>query len=135
MGAEEYLTGILTVHFGTDSVVLAHKVHGRFSYMDLVEGDHIEVEENEHYKLVTVKDVLDTTVNELSNRHTSWNLGQSFYEGSKARVKLNPRATRLVESNNKKYAIRQLFRAVESNLITYDKAQETLLKWESDIED
>lgn len=131
----DYLTGRLTVFFGDDTVSLAHKVQGRYSYLDLEEGDYIEVENDGEYKAITVQDVLKTIVKKTSDKHTEWNKGESFYEGCKARVKLNPKSNKLVEENNKKYAINQIFKAVEYGYLTLDEARETIMKWETDIED
>ncbi|WML42699.1 hypothetical protein [Neobacillus sp. PS3-40] len=131
----EYLTGRITVFFGCDTVSLIHKVHGRYSNMDLEEGDFIEVEDHGQYKATTVKDILKTLVEKTSNNHTEWNVGQSLYEGCKARVKLNDMATKIVEFNNKKYAIEQIFKAVENESFSLEEAKRTILKWETDIEE
>lgn len=132
---ETYLTGFLTVDYGLDIVELVHEVNGRNSYMSLGKGDLIKVQEDDGFKEVTVNDVLNTTVNQRSKMHTKWNFGQSFYEGSRARVVVNPKTTKFIKSNTKKYAIEELFKAVESHLITHNEAMKTLEKWESNFED
>lgn len=132
---DEFLTGRLTVFFGCDTVSLVHKVHGRYSYMDLEEGDYIEVGDAGERKVVTLQDVLQTIVEKPSDRHTEWNRGESVYEGCKARVKLDKKATKLVEENNKKRAIEQIFKAVKHERLTLEEAKKTILRWETDIEE
>ncbi|MGE8078121.1 hypothetical protein [Peribacillus loiseleuriae] len=128
----QYLTGILTVYFGTDSVVLAHKVKGRYSYMHLDEGDLIETEMDGAYKSVTVSDVLKTIVEKRSHKHNGFHIGQSLYEGTRARVYLNESTTERMESENKRYAIRELFADVKSGLISQEDAMEMLIEWETE---
>lgn len=132
---DEYLTGELTVFFGIDQVYLLHRVNGRLSEMELDEGDYIEVKDGDGYKLITVKDALNTIVTKKSDKHNQWDLYGSFYEGSKVRVKINHKTTNQIESRHKKYAIRKLFKAVEDGFITREDAMETLLRWETDIEE
>jgi hypothetical protein len=131
----EYLTGRITVFFGCNLVSLIHKVHGRYSTMDIEEGDLIEVEDNGQYKVITVQEIMRNLVDKPSEKHTRWNIGQSLFEGCKARVKLNDKATKRAEFNNKKYAIEQIFKAVENGSITLEEAQKTILNWETDVED
>lgn len=90
---EEYLIGRITVYFGVDIVSLVHKVHGRYSYMDLVEGDLIEVKEDDQYKTITIKDILNKIVEHDSSQ--IWNHGSSIYEGAQVRVKLDPQGNKL----------------------------------------
>ncbi|MBP3953622.1 hypothetical protein [Bacillus suaedae] len=133
--AADYLIGRLTVNYAIDTIALAYKVQGRFSYVDLGHGDSIEVENEGDYKEVSIQNVIETTVDNCSERHTFFNLGQSMYEGVRARVRLNPNTSKLIEENRRKYFIKQLFKQVEAGGLSQQDAVETLLKWETDFEE
>lgn len=129
---DEYLNGFITVNYGTDTVSLRFKIKGRFAQIDLGEGDLIKVqeEENSSYKVVTIEEILNRTVNKISNRHTEWNQGQSFYEACRAKVRINPETNRYIEFLEKKGIIKALFKAVEMQELSHEKATRTLMNWE-----
>lgn len=127
---EEYLIGRLTVHFGVDIVSLAHNVQGRVSFMDLVEGDQIEVKEGDYYRSISTKDVLDTLVDYNSLRNEVWKCGSSFYEGSQVRVKLDPRGNKKNIFNRKKIIINKVMTALKQGHITHEEAAQAFLKLE-----
>lgn len=125
---EEYLIGRITVYFGVDIVSLVHKVHGRFSYMDLVEGDHIEVKEDDQYKAITIKDILDKIVGHDSSQ--VWNRGSSIYEGAQVRVKLDLQGNKRVALTEKSLKINKVMFALKHGFITYEEATQAFLQLE-----
>lgn len=125
---EEYLIGRITVHFGVDIVSLVHKVHGRFSYMDLVEGDHIEVKDNDQYKAITINEILDTLVEHDSSQ--VWNRGSSIYEGAQVRVKLDPQGNKRAVLTEKSLKINKVMFALKQGLITHEEATQAFLQLE-----
>lgn len=125
---EEYLIGHITVHFSVDIVSLVHKVHGRFSYMDLVEGDLIEVKEDDQYKAITIKDILETLVEDDSSQ--VWNRGSSIYEGVQVRVKLDPQGNKLAVLTEKSLKINKVMFALKQGLITHEEATQAFLQLE-----
>ncbi|MGE7954966.1 hypothetical protein [Lysinibacillus xylanilyticus] len=124
---EEFLIGRITVHFGIDIVSLVHKVHGRFSYMDLVEGDHIEVKEDDQYKVITIKDILNTIERDSSQ---VWNHGSSIYKGAQVRVKLDPQGNKLAVLTEKSLKINKVMFALKQGLITHEEATQAFLQLE-----
>ena len=124
---EEYLIGRITVYFCVDIVSLVHKVHGRFSYMDLVEGDHIEVKDNDQYKAITIKDILNTIEHDSSQ---VWNHGSSIYEGAQVRVKLDPQGNKLAVLTEKSLKINKVMFALKQGLITHEEATQAFLQLE-----
>lgn len=125
---EEYLFGRITVHFGIDIVSLMHKVHGRFSYMDLVEGDLIEVREDDQYKTITIKDILNKIVEHDSSQ--VWNRGSSIYEGAQVRVKLDPLGNKLAVLTEKSLKINKVMFTLKNELITHEEATQAFLQLE-----
>ncbi|WP_313150272.1 hypothetical protein [Lysinibacillus capsici] len=125
---EEYLNGRITVHFGIDIVSLVHKVHGRFSYMDLVEGDFIQVKEDDQYKVITIKDILEKIVEHDSSQ--VWNRGSSIYEGAQVRVKLDPQRNKLAVLTEKSLKINKVMFALKNGLITHEEATQAFLELE-----
>lgn len=125
---EEYLIGHITVHFGVDIVSLAHEVHGRVSYMDLVEGDHIEVKDDDQYKVITIKDILDTLVEHDSSQ--VWNRGSSIYEGAQVRVQLDPQGNKRAVLTKKSLKINKVMTALKHGLITHEEATQAFLELE-----
>jgi len=125
---EEYLIGRITVYFCVDIVSLVHKVHGRFSYMDLVEADHIEVKEDDQYKAITIKDILDTLVEHDSSQ--VWNRGSSIYEGAQVRVKLDPQGNKRAVLTEKSLKINKVMFALKQGLITHEEATQAFLQLE-----
>jgi len=125
---EEYLIGRITVYFCVDIVSLVHKVHGRFSYMDLVEADHIEVKEDDQYKAITIKDILDTLVEHDSSQ--VWNRGSSIYEGAQVRVKLDPQGNKRAVLTEKSLKINKVMFALKQGFITHEEATEAFLQLE-----
>lgn len=132
---DEYLTGFLTVFFGCDVVSLVHKVHGRFSIMDLGDGDCIEVKDGDDYKVITIQDALTKIVKKHSKKLTKWNEGQSSYEDDIVRVKLNQRTTLQMLLANERYHMRELFKAVEEGYLSHEEAMRTIVKWNFDYGD
>jgi len=126
--SEEYLNGRITVQFGIDIVSLVHEVHGRFSYMDLVEGDFIEVEEDDQYKVITIKDILEKIVEHDSSQ--VWNRGSSIYEGAQVRVKLDPQGNKLAVLTEKSLKINKVMFALKNGLITHEEATQAFLELE-----
>ncbi|WP_107950290.1 hypothetical protein [Lysinibacillus parviboronicapiens] len=126
---EEYLIGRITVHFGIDIVSLVHKVNGRFSYMDLVEGDLIEVKEDDQYKAITIKDILNTIERDSSQ---VWNHGSSIYEGAQVRVKLDPQGNKRAALTEKSLKINKVMFALKQGLITHEEATQAFLVLELD---
>jgi len=124
---EEYLIGRITVYFGVDIVSLVHKVHGRFSYMDLVEGDLIEVKNDNQYKAITIKDILNTIEHDSSQ---VWNHGSSIYEGAQVRVKLDPQGNKLAVLTEKSLKINKVMFALKQGLITHEEATQAFLQLE-----
>lgn len=124
---EEYLIGRITVYFGIDIVSLVHKVHGRFSYMDLVEGDFIEVKEDDQYKAITIKDILNTIEHDSSQ---VWNHGSSIYEGAQVRVKLDPKGNKLAVLTEKSLKINKIMFALKQGFITHEQATQAFLQLE-----
>lgn len=119
------LKGYISVDFGIDRVYLLHKVHGRFSEMELGKGDLIKVKKTfDSVEDVSAEDILLTIVN-----HTS------KYQGCVAEVTINPNVTRKLERRNKMYAIKKLFEEVEMKEITHEKASEIVMRWESAYEE
>lgn len=133
--SEEYLTGYIDVCFGTDRVELAHKVHGRYSYLELGEGDHIEVEGEQGYEMVTVNEVLKTIINKPSIKHSKSDVERSSYQGIKARVRINKETTARQELTAKLYTIRLIFKEVSSGFMSNEEAEQRLLRLEEDFED
>jgi len=125
---EEYLIGRITVYFCVDIVSLVHKVHGRFSYMDLVEGDHIEVKDNDQYKAITINEILDTLVEHDSSQ--VWNRGSSIYEGAQVRVKLDPQGNKRAVLTEKSLKINKVMFALKQGLITHEEATQAFLQLE-----
>lgn len=125
---KDYLIGRITVHFGIDIVSFVHKVHGRFSYMDLVEGDHIEVKDGDQYKKITIKDALDTLVEHDSSQ--VWNRGSSIYEGAQVRVKLDPQGNKRAVLTEKGLKISKVMFALKQGLITHEQATQAFLQLE-----
>ena len=125
---EEFLIGRITVYFCVDIVSLVHKVHGRFSYMDLVEGDHIEVKDNDQYKAITINEILDTLVEHDSSQ--VWNRGSSIYEGAQVRVKLDPQGNKRVVLTEKSLKINKVMFALKQGLITHEEATQAFLQLE-----
>ncbi|MGD6879273.1 hypothetical protein ACQCVJ_22540 [Bacillus infantis] len=128
------LTGVLTVCFGTDEVILAHRVNGRISYMTLGAGDLIELVDHNN-QVITIEDVLETIVKKSSERHSRWNYGSSYYEGENVKVTINHKTTKLMDSSNKQYNVRQLFKGVEDGFITQEEALEIIFRWENECVD
>lgn len=124
---EEYLIGRITVYFGIDIVSLVHKVHGRFSYMDLVEGDLIEVKNDDQYKAITIKDILNTIEHDSSQ---VWNHGSSIYEGAQVRVKLDPQGNKRAVLTEKSLKINKVMFALKQGLITHEEATQAFLQFE-----
>lgn len=124
---EEYLIGRITVYFGIDIVSLVHKVHGRFSYMDLVEGDLIEVKEDDQYKAITIKDILNTIEHDSSQ---VWNHGSSIYEGAQVRVKLDPQGNKRAVLTEKSLKINKVMFALKQGFITHEQATQAFLQLE-----
>jgi len=124
---EEYLIGRITVYFGVDIVSLVHKVHGRFSYMDLVEGDLIEVKNDDQYKAITIKDILNTIEHDSSQ---VWNHGSSIYEGAQVRVKLDPQGNKLAVLTEKSLKINKVMFALKQGFITHEEATQAFLQLE-----
>lgn len=127
---EEYLIGRITVHFGIDIVSLVHKVQGRFSYMDLVEGDHIEVKDVDQYQVISITEVLDTIVEHDSDSNKVWNHGSSIYEGAQVRVKLDPQGNKRAVLTEKSLKINKVMTALKQGLITHEEATHAFLKLE-----
>lgn len=125
---EEYLIGRITVYFGVDIVSLVHKVHGRYSYMDLVEGDFIEVKEGDQYNTITIKDILNKIVEHDSSQ--VWNRGSSIYEGAQVRVKLDPQGNKLAVLTEKSLKINKVMFALKNGLITHEEATQAFLELE-----
>ena len=90
---KNYLTGKITVHFGSSYVLLAHKVQERISFMNLSEADLIEVQEGDVFKSITLKEIFSI----ISPS------GHSIYEGSKVRVKLSLVTSRQIESDHNNF--------------------------------
>ena len=124
---EEYLIGRITVYFGIDVVSLVHKVHGRFSYMDLVEGDLIEVKNDDQYKAITIKDILNTIEHDSSQ---VWNHGSSIYEWAQVRVKLDPQGNKRAVLTEKSLKINKVMFALKQGLITHEEASQAFLQLE-----
>lgn len=125
--SEEYLIGRITVYFGVDIVSLVHKVHGRFSYMDLVEGDLIEVKNDGQYKAITIKDILNTIERDSSK---VWNHGSSIYEGAQVRVKLDPQGNKRAVLTEKSLKINKVMFALKQGFITHEQATQAFLQLE-----
>lgn len=124
---EEYLIGRITVYFGIDIVSLVHKVHGRFSYMDLVEGDLIEVKNDDQYKAITIKDILIKIEHDSSQ---VWNHGSSIYEGAQVRVMLDPQGNKRAVLTEKSLKINKVMFALKQGLITHEEATKAFLQLE-----
>lgn len=124
---EEYLIGRITVYFGIDIVSLVHKVHGRFSYMDLVEGDLIEVKNDDQYKAITIKDILNKIEHDSSQ---VWNHGSSIYEGAQVRVKLDPQGNKRAVLTEKSLKINKVMFALKQGFITHEEATQAFLQLE-----
>lgn len=129
---EEYLIGRITVYFGIDIVSLVHKVHGRFSYMDLVEADLIEVKEDDQYKAITIKDILNTIEHDSSQ---VWNHGSSIYEGAQVRVKLDPQGNKRAVLTEKSLKINKVMFALKQGFITHEQATQAFLQLELENEE
>lgn len=127
---EEYLLGRITVHFGADIVSLGHEVHGRASYMDLVEGDHIEVNDGDQYQLITITDILDTIIERDSDRDRVWNRGESIYEGVQVRVRLDSQGNKQAALTEKSLKINKVMHALKQGFITHEEATQEFLKLE-----
>ena len=121
------------MHFGVDIVSLGHKVHGRVSYMDLVEGDQIEVKDGDQYQVISITDVLQTIVEHDSDRYKVWNRGSSIYEGAQVRVKLDPKGNKRAALTEKSLKINKVMYALKQGLITHEEATQAFLMLE--IED
>lgn len=132
---EEYIIGRITVHFGVDIVSLAHIVQGRVSYMDLVEGDHIEVKVGDCYKAISTTNVLDTLVDNKPCKNDKWKRGSSLYEGSEVRVKLDLQGNRQAVLTEKSLKINKVITALKQGLINYEEATQALLSFELEDED
>ena len=132
---EEYIKGRLTVHFGVGIVSLAHKVRGRTSYMDLVEGDHIEVEEGDDYKTTSIKDVLNTIVEHDTVINDVWKRGSSVFEGARVRVKPDIQGNKQAILTEKSLKINKVMTALKQGFINYEEATQALLSIELEVDD
>ncbi|WP_336863846.1 hypothetical protein [Peribacillus frigoritolerans] len=132
---ESYLTGYLTYNPSIDTVSLVHKILGRSSYMDLENGDHIEIFKNGIYQEISVREITNETIKNNSREHRGAP-GQSLYEGVKVRVMLSEKATRKIECYIRKRKTLCLFNSVVSkNGLTFEEATEILSSWEAETED
>lgn len=127
--SDEYLTGKLNVHFMVDAVVLVHKVRGRVSHMDLIQGDHIEIENGEIWEVVSFADILNKTVEAPDD----WKRGMSIYQDACSRVKLGKKGNKLVNYREKHYKISMILYMLRHGEITEVEAAEAIKKFE--IED
>ncbi|WP_117170592.1 hypothetical protein [Paraliobacillus sediminis] len=119
------LKGYISVDFGIDTVFLLHKVHGRFTEMELDKGDLILIKapfKNEEY--MTLEKTFNTLFNDLEK-----------YEGYLAKVTINPDTTSKLDHKNKMYNIKQLFEDVSAKRLTHEEASEIAMRWESAYED
>lgn len=132
---DDYLIGLLDICYGTDVVELAHKINGRITFMELGEGDHIEVKTDKGYKAVTVNDILETQVQKQSKQHTKCEVGRSLYQGQSARVKINNETTKKQILFSKKRYIRQIFREVANGSLNNEEAEKLILRIDTDIDD
>lgn len=121
--SNEYLTGHLTVHYGCDVVQLVHRVNGRFSFMDLVNGDHIEVEVDDKREIVSVSDVLNDIVDNKKSR----NDGRSFYHDANARVKLDLTKNAAINNAERRYKIQEVLTSLKYGAITQQEAESLLV--------
>ena len=134
MGLEgEYLTGSLFIYYdgGRDGVELLHKVNGRISAMRLGDGDHIEIQDGLIREVITVNEALKTIKDDKSHKYHE--LGESLYQGVRARVKINHTTTKRLERETKALAIQNLLMKVKSGDLSEKDLARIIAEW--DIEE
>lgn len=114
----DYLTGYLAVFHGIDVVQLVHQVNGRVSFMELIEGDHIEVVDDDELKIISVSDAL----NEEHNQN-SWKCGKSLYQDSHVRVKLDVTQNKIINNAERHYKIHEVLTYLKDGVITQAEAE------------
>ncbi|MFB6467653.1 hypothetical protein ACE38V_12755 [Cytobacillus sp. Hz8] len=136
---DEFLTGYLTIDPGVEMVWLMHKVHGRYSSLELAEGDRIEVNDGNGYKEVDFLEVLDSFLSDSREKAfrliSRQSIGGATYEGVKARVKINPRATKRIKQNHQRRIFNYLFYSVRERVISQDEAMDIFFKSDIDKDD
>lgn len=145
--SDECLEGVIAVSYGGSNrgdVFLEHKVYGRFSQMELNDGDTIQVKDGDHYQTVTVEQILETTSDGPSYKSNRGRLelftdgsqiaGRSLYDGALAKVQLNSRVTQTIQAQNRRIFLDNLFFDVAREGMTYEEAMEALERWEKAYE-
>lgn len=132
----EYLTGFLTVEYGFESVSLMHKVQGRYSYLELAEGDLIEVKDGDSYREITYSEAFEQKTKSVQEDFaTLHSMGGSIYQGAEARVIISPRATIRLQKDHKRYVLRALLELVKARTISHEEAMQMYFDWEDETDD